>query len=603
MIIPKSIALVDYSHMLTVNFKSGGKSQGPNDAENQTMVQLAGIRSACESVVVCLDSKPYKRSEQFPAYKAQREREPELVAMWRRCVERLAVDGYQTAKAPGAEADDVIATLARLYCDAVEGYGCQDVRIYGTDKDCLQCVNDHVRCFSYTGRGEWEIRDLNWVVKKWKVPPKDIPLLLAIMGDDSDNIPGIDGIGAVGAAKLISAYKNPEGMAAALANAVEDSKITGKLPAFWQKYAAGMANLPLWWKLTTLDSNVELDKHPLKYLEKLEMKPLVKTEDNAFDGAFDDGPPPEDVDWDEIEAKVEAETREQMAASLPVGPAPKPTEERRQEVADHVQHSYPKTKRDEALKAADKVLNPPKASSAPPATPVPKSAHVADAPANGVTADPKADAPIVAKEPASASASNAEPKAGTTEVVPKSQGPQEPKAPMVVVPPPSWELAVQPRSVSEMRIVAQDFFNSRFYAQHNNWNGVQAVIALGRELGLGMAASLEGFHIVNSRPYAKATMLKALAERDPNCEWIMVTSADDKQATIETKHRKIDKVLSYQYTIERAAKAGLLTGNNRHNWEKIPQEMCEARATAKAVRRWYPSCTFGMTSAEEAGDD
>ena len=120
---------------------------------------------------------------------------------------------------------------------------------------------------------------------------------------------------------------------------------------------------------------------------------------------------------------------------------------------------------------------------------------------------------------------------------------------------------------------------------------------------IGMAAAVEGFHIVQGRPFAKAVMLKALAEKDPNCEWIMITSADATQATIKTKHRQIPEVLEYQYTIERARAAGYLTGNNRANWETKPQEMLEARATSKAVRRWYPGATFGMHSVEEAHDD
>jgi hypothetical protein len=193
-------------------------------------------------------------------------------------------------------------------------------------------------------------------------------------------------------------------------------------------------------------------------------------------------------------------------------------------------------------------------------------------------------------------------------VVPKTQGPQVGERLAVVpVPAPSWALGTQPRSPTEMAQCAARFFNSRFYsAAHGNENGTFAVIALGRELGLGMAASVEGFHIITSggvaRPFPKANMLKALAEKDPNCEWIMITSADDKHATIKTMHRKVGP-LEYTYTIERAEKAGYLNGPNKHNWQTKTQEMLEARATSKSVRRWYPGATFGMHSQEEALDD
>jgi hypothetical protein len=60
--------------------------------------------------------------------------------------------------------------------------------------------------------------------------------------------------------------------------------------------------------------------------------------------------------------------------------------------------------------------------------------------------------------------------------------------------------------------------------------------------------------------------------------------------------------LEYTYTIERARKAGYLTGGNKHNWTTITQEMLEARAVSKAVNRWYSGATLGMKSYEEAQD-
>lgn len=653
----KSIGLVDFSHMLVVNYKAMGKSQGPNDAENQTMTQLAGVRSSCEHVICCLDWKPYKRSEIYPEYKAKREREPELVAMWKRCVERLTLDGYQTARSPGAEADDVAATLAREYVDE----GCEDVRIYGTDKDCLQCVGPFVRCFAYTGKGEWEIRDANWVLKRWGVDPQYMALLLAMMGDKSDNIPGIAGIGETIAAKLINAYKTPAGMAVALAAAVEAEKITGKLPAFWKAYAAGMTQLPTWIKLTTLDDHVELEKHPLKYLEKLEMKSIVK---EPFGGAFgepsdgdDSGFGPEDFpgtdepDWERIERETAERERAELAAALPVDPprcahcgspepatshvcSVNPTKPRigKDPNADKVlaaaakerdrsQEAPENAARIAAGNAAERARNVPGDTQVgpgvapqnldrygqerPKAQSVPGAASSGPPAAGSVGADPKE--PAAPAGPVGTATAAATPQT-QTEVVPRSQGPQPEKMSMVVVPPPSWELSVQPRSVTEMRIVAQDFFNSRFYQGHGNWCGVMNVIALGRELGLGMAAALEGFHIISSkkdgtqRPFAKAVMLKALAERDPNCEWIVITSADDKHATIKTVHKKVGP-LEYTYTAERAVQAGYFEGPNGYNWKTKTQEMLEARATSKAIRRWYPGSIFGMHSVEEAGDD
>ncbi len=656
-LIPKSIALVDFMHMLTVHFKATANDAGPNQAGQRTLNDLAAIRQASEHVIVCMDSPPYWRKEVFPGYKAGREREPEFGAIVKWTIERLHADGYNVAAAPTEEADDVLATLTAIY---TEEYGCTDVRIVGADKDALQLVNEHVRCFVAKGRGEFEIRDADWVRNKFErvdwtkedgggPEPKDIALVLAIMGDTSDKIPGIKGIGVKGAVKLVNTYKTPAGMAVAVRAQVEAAKMTGKMPAFWKNYAAGMAELPKWIRLTTLKRDAALEKHPLKYLEKLPMQKLVQDEpSDADDSAFyveDLGEIGGDPDWDAIAEATAERERAELAAALPVGgthvagaddaefraasaanqpsigkdwvcPDPPPAPEQlkprigKDPNADKVlaaaaaerdqrQSAPENAARIEAGNKAERELfdrygqERPKAPSAPGAD---SSGHQAAA-----SADPKdAAAPATNVSPSGQATA---PATAAAKVVPRSQGPQPEKLSMTVVPPPSWELATQPRSPSEMAIVAARFYNSRFYSAHGNADGTFAVIALGRELGLGAAASVEGFHIVNQRPFAKAVMLKALAERDPNCEWIMITSADDKQATIKTKHRKISEVLEYTYTIERAAKAGYLTGKNAENWKTKTQEMLEARATSKAVRRWYPGATFGMHSVEEAGDD
>lgn len=690
--IPKSIGLVDFSHMLVVNYKSMGKSQGPNDAENQTMVQLAEVRKSVDHVIMALDSKPYKRSEIYPEYKAQREREPELVQMWKRCVERLTLDGYQTARAPGAEADDVICTLAREYADE----GCTDIRIYGTDKDCLACVRGTtVRCFSYQGNGLWEIRDEAWVIGKWEVAPKDMALLLAITGDASDNIPGIAGLGQKTAAKLINAYRNPTGIAVALMAAQEAAKITGKLPAFWSRYASGMASLPRWIKLTTLDDRAPLELHPLKYLERLPVQKLV--DDGEMSDADDSGFGPEDFPGDEYAANgpTAAELEEErrvMAASLPVdpprkagtkgtpeggltreewdevdppkpwvAPAPPPapeqikprigkdpsadkvmadallerqrlaaantnapkTPERVTETAARIATgNAAETQRTAALLASSGRGGPADKERAfkPNATLSDggKALHEGKGPIEDLydrygqlRPDPTVMDPprpkVADGSPVESNGGAAIPPPAPAEVVPPTRGPKKldeiDSAELAVRPaPPSWALALQPATAREALQIAATFFNSRHYSQYGSEKGVFSAIMLGRELGLGAVASLQGLHIINSRPFLSANLMRALAERHEDCEWIMVVSADSEKAVAKTKHRKAGE-LEYVYTRERAEQAGYFTGGNKQNWIQKTQEMLEARCISKAVRRWYPSSVLGMHAVEEANDD
>src|SRR5688572_15245736 len=101
--IPASIALVDYSHCLVVNYNAAG----PENAASATLQQLAAVRSSTAHVVLALDSKPYRRTAAYPDYKKGRKVDPELVAIWERTLERVQADGYQVARAPHEEADDV----------------------------------------------------------------------------------------------------------------------------------------------------------------------------------------------------------------------------------------------------------------------------------------------------------------------------------------------------------------------------------------------------------------------------------------------------------------------------------------------------------------
>src|SRR5690606_13192248 len=153
---------------------------------------------------------------------------------------------------------------------------------------------------------------------------------------------------------------------------------------------------------------------------------------------------------------------------------------------------------------------------------------------------------------------------------------------------PNWALAAQPSTAKEMLAIAGVLFNSRMYSQFGSERGVFAIMALGRELGMGYAEALEAFHNVKDRPCPKAKWLLARMQKHPDCEWIMITHADEKSATIKTRHRKVDDVMSLTFTIERAISAGFVSGPNRHNWEKIPRNMLRARVITEAYGDWYP---------------
>lgn len=683
--VPKSIALVDFSHMLVVNFKGRANDSGPNDAGQATIDQLQAVAATVEKVVVCLDKKPYWRTGIYPDYKKGRVREPELVAIWSWTMERLAAYGFQMAHAPGEEADDVAATLAAAYA----GLGCKDVRIVTQDKDVAQCISDSVKVYApIQGKsGEFEIRDAAWLLEKYEVAPKDFALLLAIMGDTSDFIPGIKGLGQKIGAKLINNYKTLQGMAEACVRAVESSAIDGKLPAFWKNYAAGMAQLPTWLKLTTLNTGAQLNKTPLELLETLPQQLLVQeqelpgaeldavndlSEEEAEDlAALDRDLAAQemtaDEPWRESQPPTAEELQEEAEAMTDATGAPAMVEDaqtKRQRVADLVQ-SNPGTdaktraNRELCLEAADRIISRAphmaqyindnakgpiigkdpgadaaleklaaenarqatlKAADQSIGQPVPKSAAELRQ-QRAVAMSPKAAPAAASPAPATAAASTAETAApsdgaGVANVVPPTQGPPKPApgprkgdeipAPealaRVPVAPPSWALAAQPATAKETLAIASVLWNSKFYSGFKSERGVFAVMALGRELGLGFAESLESFHIVQERPFPKAKWILSRMQQHPDCVWCIVTHADDKSATIKMQHKRYPEVLSFTYTIEMAEQAGYTTGANRHNWDKNRRGMLRARAISTACGDWTPGAVFAMHSAEEEGD-
>ncbi|MGH8426986.1 MAG: DNA polymerase I [Gammaproteobacteria bacterium] len=151
-------------------------------------------------VAVVFDAPgPTFRDELFADYKATRPPMPDdLVSQVEPLLAVIEALGLCLIREAGVEADDVIATLA--ISAAAEGY---TVEIGTGDKDMAQLVGPRITLVD-TMRGTRLDRD--GVVAKFGVPPERIVDLLALMGDTSDNIPGIPGVGPKTAAKWLSEY-------------------------------------------------------------------------------------------------------------------------------------------------------------------------------------------------------------------------------------------------------------------------------------------------------------------------------------------------------------------------------------------------------------
>lgn len=157
-----------------------------------------------ELVAVAFDPPgPTFRHESYPEYKATRQKMPEeLVAQLDLIREVVRAHGIPIFERPGYEADDVIGTLAR----AAEARG-DEVYIVTGDKDFLQLVGERVKLYNLFKPGvDLVIEGVEAAQERFGTTPDHVIDVLAIMGDASDNIPGVKGIGEKGAIKLIGQY-------------------------------------------------------------------------------------------------------------------------------------------------------------------------------------------------------------------------------------------------------------------------------------------------------------------------------------------------------------------------------------------------------------
>jgi len=147
---------------------------------------------------------PTFRSEEFPAYKAQREATPEdirkAVPIIKNLLEAYRIPALQV---DGFEADDVIGTLAKK-AESIEGI---ETYMLTPDKDYGQLVSERVRIYRPRHGGGYEVMGPQEVCTKYSITtPLQVIDLLALMGDSADNFPGCPGVGEKTAAKLINDF-------------------------------------------------------------------------------------------------------------------------------------------------------------------------------------------------------------------------------------------------------------------------------------------------------------------------------------------------------------------------------------------------------------
>ncbi len=246
---PKPLLLVDGSSWLhrafnalpALSTKAGEPTGALYGVLNMLRKLLADYRPDYLAVVFDAPGKTFRHA-MFSDYKAHRPPlDPQLVRQiepLHACVRALGLPLLQVA---GVEADDVIGTLTRQA--TARGL---PVLIVSGDKDLAQLVDERVRMLDTMKN---VVTDIAGVEQKFGVPPALIVDWLALVGDSSDNIPGVPGVGPMTAAKWLREYGSLDALIA------DSAAISGKIG---DRLRAGLAQLPLSRQLATLDCNVSL---------------------------------------------------------------------------------------------------------------------------------------------------------------------------------------------------------------------------------------------------------------------------------------------------------------------------------------------------------
>jgi DNA polymerase-1 len=195
------------------------------------------------AVVFDLSERTF-RTEMYPDYKAHRPDPPDDLRPQFPLI-RQAVQAFDLPclEQQGFEADDLIATYVREACEAGA-----TATIVASDKDLMQLVNDCVIMFDTMkdrkiGRAE--------VIEKFGVPPEKVIEVQALIGDSTDNVPGVPGIGVKTAAQLIGEYGDLETLLKRAAEIKQEKRR--------QALIDNAENARLSKKLVTLDDHVKLD--------------------------------------------------------------------------------------------------------------------------------------------------------------------------------------------------------------------------------------------------------------------------------------------------------------------------------------------------------
>ena len=209
---PPRTFLIDGSALAYRSFFA--KGPGPAYAYAASLLSLIE-KGRPDFALVAMDTpEPTFRHHAFEAYKATRQKTPDELIEQLPLFERIAQAlGFPVYALPGWEADDVIGTLARR----AEAAG-HDVYVVTGDKDFMQIVGERIHIWNPSLGPEPAILGVEAVLDRFHCRPDQVRDVLGLMGDTSDNIPGVPKVGEKTALKLIESYAGLDDLYARLAS-------------------------------------------------------------------------------------------------------------------------------------------------------------------------------------------------------------------------------------------------------------------------------------------------------------------------------------------------------------------------------------------------
>lgn len=284
----KDVYLLDLSYIFRRHWHVSANKPVSTSYEG-TLNEVREWCSSADYAAVCIDSPPYLRKEIYPDYKANREQAPQqMFGEIDRVIAKLRDDGFFVIGSEGYEADDIIATFA----NALQSE--HRVTVVTGDKDALQMVSDQVKVMSpATG----SLMDADAVEEKFGVPPSKMIEWLALVGDKSDNIPGVEGCGPKTAAEWLGRFESLEGIFQNI------SKLTDKKQ---ESLVAAADMLKTARELIRLRTDAPIDVQEI-FADRA-AKP-IKVED-------EEPPPPDDADEPAPGVQAEPSLMEEVAAKI-----------------------------------------------------------------------------------------------------------------------------------------------------------------------------------------------------------------------------------------------------------------------------------------------